>query len=180
MKTTIIKYMTLAILLILTLGFSGCSNDSEDGLNHNEYREGSNDNDIIYPIDNLSKEVLSFFHESLPDNMVRSSVFFVDSKSDEVHLVNSQKELKSLYSGNQELPAIDFNHLTLVIGQCQMSEGGYLVKQQFVENRGGIITLNLHVYQSLDFAPQVLTQLYYWGLYPKISNKTITVDIIKK
>ena len=163
MKTR--RLLGLLTLLLLAVGFTGCSDDELS---------------TIQPMSNIDDEIITFFENELPA-MGTSSSFFTDVARDTeiCYVVNDDKDFQHLYKGKFTPPTIDFKHSTLIIGQCQMTEGGYLVKRQFVENRGDKITLNLHIYQSLDYAPQVITPLYYWGLYPKILTNNITVNIIK-
>ncbi len=106
MKSTIIKFITLAILLLLVDGLAGC--DAEDDT-------------IIVPKGNISVDIASFFKEELP-YMEKSNGFFVNSESDEVFLVNSQEDFKRVYHGSRNLPTINFNYSTLIIGQCLMTE----------------------------------------------------------
>ena len=47
--------------------------------------------------------------------------FFVGSTQNVCRIINSKQELEKYYDGERELPAIDFNAYTLVVGQQRMS-----------------------------------------------------------
>ena len=92
MKTTIIKYMTFIILLLLTIGIAGCEDES-------------NVLSTIQPISNIDDEIITFFENELPA-METSNSFFTDvAKETEIcYVVNDKKDFQNLYKGTLTLP----------------------------------------------------------------------------
>ena len=122
--------------------------------------------------------ICSFFNEGLPIRK-RSDSFFVDSDRDECYVINSLQELKSIYCGDDELPELDFDKYTLVIGQKVNPDAFYPVLKQdltFLDNK---CLLNLYV---PDFKELNTTNVpfYYWALYPKFNTEGINVGFIRE
>ena len=98
-------------------------------------------------------------------------------------LVNSKEEFEKIYYGNKEIPEIDFSKYTLVIGK----------KKKYVEigKKSPASLRDIKLYDTEDgyrldlyctsYIPEgslfVERFLYFWGLYPKLYNKSITTQI---
>lgn len=185
MKKNLIFMMSATLLMIAGMGMMACNNDDdvvtpkqetpskETGTRH---IEGTI---ITIPGDESNYDALyDFFNKELPLMSVskHSETFLLDHLSDNCYIINSDDELRSIYTGKEQLPAIDFESYTLIIGQ-KLSNNVYqnLDKQSFYE-RDGVTYLDL--YFSGDIVLPMLAYFNYWGLYPKFSNKGITVNII--
>ena len=93
-----------------------------------------------------------------------------------VYVINSQQELADIYVGKKKLPEIDFDKYTLIIGQQIMPYCGfYVAKKELLADDSGLI-LNLYARNDRESLPCASQNLYFWGLYPKLSQKTITVN----
>ena len=56
-----------------------------------------------------------------------------------------------------------------------MPSGGYYVNRQELNIK--LNTLNVYLKNDLDYQPQVITHLYFWGLYIKY-EKSIFLNVI--
>ena len=169
MDTKILKY--IAFLLILAGALSSCEtmNTSEE---------------LIKPVipDN---EVITFFQEQLPvSSGIWSECFFVGEADKpwskdmwtECVLINSMDEFKKIFSCSSDLlPAIDFKSYTLIIGMQQMRSSGHIMVEQSIIVRFKV-ELNIKVKRP-DYGLGEICPLYYWGIYPKIKRKSISVNI---
>ena len=160
----IIKYIVFFLAMVISV--AGCDNSEE------VIKQISPNNDVIV-----------FFEEHLSpySGGAESDCFFVDidrQKSICV-LINSVEEFRNNFSGSSTmLPEIDFKSHTLIIGQyCGMPGSGYYVADQNLILESKKLELNLYVkFPEYTFA--VETRMYYWGIYPKLRNKPINVNII--
>ena len=156
----------------------------------------SSDDDSIPQIYLTDGEIVDFFNSELQelhsDDYYRTSKSFfytiIDSvnydgmaiKKDMVYIINSQQELADIYVGKKKLPEIDFEKYTLIIGQQIMPYlGFYVAKKKLSLGDNGLI-LNLYAKNDRELLPCALQNLYFWGLYPKQSQKTITVNAFKE
>ena len=175
------KYLVLFNVLFAVFCFSGCSSDDEN---------------TIPQIRITDEAITDFFKTELPERTnnldpitVKNSFFFtLDSYGiqqpliDEniVCVINSRQELADAYLGEEELPEINFNKYTLIIGQQIMPyHGFYVVKKELSVNDKGLI-LTLYTRNDNELLPNADQNLYFWGLYPKQSQKMISVNVIKE
>ena len=165
MRTTI-KCKSIAILLLLTMVFTGCSDDELS---------------TIQPMSNIDDEIITFFENELPA-MGTSRSFFTDVARDTeiCYVVNDNKDFQHLYKGKFTPPTIDFSKYTLVIGKVRMSESFFYVAKQEVEVKGNnSATINIYVAPvSEDGSWPSFSTLYFYGLYPKLPVKTIKINKI--
>ena len=169
----------ILLFLLTTCLFTACSNDDDD-FNPN----------AIQPIILTEGDIVDFFNSELferhsdKDKRCRTNSFFDDhyhvSERGAAYIINSRQELADVYRGEKELPAIDFDKYTLIIGYSLMPcLDFYVAKKELVSDENG---LQLTVYARNDgelLAPLV-EQLYFWGLYPKQPQKTITLKVIEE
>ena len=129
-----------------------------------------------------SDEVEAFFLEYLPENSYRgSAVDFAFSDRDysqtECFLINSMEEFRGVVSDEVEVPHINFKKYSLIIGQCVLGDPGYVLEKQVVYPGENDMELRL-VYRRLDgVSPCVITNFYFWGLYPKLPDLPLTVNL---
>ena len=175
--------------LLLTLGmFCACSSDDGDNATDDSFGGDSEGTEnVLNPIeegDGLDA-ITDFFNSELPNSSYSKGFFCSSPKNANVGektciIINSKKELKDIYSGEKELPKIDFQQYSLVIGQVIMPAAGYrCVKQELVRNTINTnLTLNLYVENMFEYNPCIVVPLYYWGLYPKMQLSTVEVNVI--
>lgn len=132
-----------------------------------------NEKKTILPIDNLDKSIVDFFGSALP--VIKSDCFFSSVDGDVCCIVNSKEELQAIYSCEKELPEINFSLYTLVIGQKKMPNSYYSITEQSIDETD-VLTLNLHVQLPDEHWP-AFSQMYYWGIYPKLYKKKIDVNV---
>lgn len=167
MKTHILTLT--AALLLLGGGFVAC-NDSEEP-------EAIDTPPVTVPTD-----VSAFFKTYLPPSSYSHpepefNFSEIDFRDTECFVINSMEEFKAVAPPAVELPVIDFDKYTLIIGQHWMGDPGYTLQKQVVDTESEKMTLNL-VYKRLGGAhPTAMTNFYFWGLYTKLPEKTAAVDI---
>ncbi|MCB5280210.1 MAG: hypothetical protein LHW59_11915 [Candidatus Cloacimonetes bacterium] len=132
----------------------------------------------ILPITNLSEQIISFFEGTLPTT-AESNCFFVSEESNVHYLINSIEELQAIYSCDNELPEIDFASYSIIVGQKRMPNSYYSVVEQNIKETE-TLDLNIFVQLPLDGHWPAFSNMYYWGIYPKLPNKKINVNIINR
>lgn len=118
-----------------------------------------------------------FFNSELPIDE-KSAGFFVNNLSDECYCINTLEELKKMYSGDHQIPEIDFKNYTLIIGQHIMPCSGYMIEKQEIVLRDNNPVLNLTVHNKYEYKPALLTPLYFWGVYTKLYKSNVDVNLI--
>ena len=170
------KKVFLVLSLLLSLGmFYACSNEDETVNVYVPIEEGED-----------YAAIANFFNLELSSD-IYSQGFFVDSQNstnvgEEVcKIINSRKELKDIYSGDKDLPEIDFTKYTLIVGYIIMPDlGNNCVRQELVyTTTNSSPVLNLYVKNENEYKPTVISTLYFWGLYPKMQHSKISVTIHK-
>lgn len=167
MKTNILT-LTVALLL-LGGGFVAC-NDSE------QFKA------IGTPPVSASRDVSAFFKTYLPPSSYSypEPVFDfgkIDVGDTECLLINSMEEFKAVAPPSVELPVIDFEKHTLIIGQHKLGNPGFTLEKQAVDTESNEMTLNLVYKEMKGGTPAIVTTFYFWGLYTKLPEKAVTVDI---
>ena len=66
----------------------------------------------------------------------------------------------------------------VIIGQHWMGHPGYSFEKQAVDTESDKMTLNLVYKQLKGGTPAIMTIFYFWGLYDKLPEKTLTVNKI--
>ena len=199
------KKVVFMMSLLLTLGmFSACSNDGEMDFNGGgelilitDSTLIPDDGVVLNPIDAVEigfrendVEAMGgpegymwkdfrFFNQELPLEESSES-FFVGSDKDECYVINSLEELKSIYCGEREIPYIDFDKYTLVIGQKVMPDFYHPVYKQELKFLNHRCDLNLYV-PDYDLGFKAIQHFYYWAFYPKFNTEGINnISFIKE
>ena len=154
------KAKTTILTSLLLLGVWGCneSNDDEYGFKA--------------PV---AEEIISFFNDALPQDE-SSNCFFttLDPLKDTCYVINSHKELDELYSGEKNLPIIDFDKYTLILGKT-MESAGYAIEGHNIEITDNLLIITLTIKQLEGSYTQQFVPCYYWGLYKKLPFKECSV-----
>ncbi|MDO5615571.1 MAG: hypothetical protein Q4G16_05230 [Cruoricaptor ignavus] len=156
---------TLGLLFILMLAVSYSCNRSGD-----ERKESK-----IIPIVDIPKDVSNFLEKGLP-NTSESECFFISQDDDIFYLINNIEDFRDVYSCDDELPEIDFTKYSLIIGKKEMPNSFYLLADQYIEETE---MLNLTIVATLPKSGHwpAFNDFYYWGIYPKLPNKELIVNI---
>lgn len=167
------KYLAILSFLIATSTvLFGCSSDDEEGLKE------------IKAVP-MEENVDSFFKEKIAHAYSKVSYQADDGfilKENSCNRIDSKEELMALYRGDDVLPEIDFSKYTLVLGARIYYGDGidkYHIKQAIFESPGGYI-LNLYCHRFEDWAELdiIPSQILYYGLYPKLLHREITVNLV--
>lgn len=178
----------LFLTCILTGLFVACSNDEVDG-NPEEVTNSSDSvsvnsgeiEKLIQPIDVTGSPIEDFFNVELRNTAM---AFFFDGDrpicDNFVYVVNSRQEFADVYQGKKELPEVDFEKYTLIIGKEMMPcLGFYIAKKELLAREDGL-ELTIYTKNDNEICALALQNLYYWGLYPKQSQKKISVIAIEE
>ena len=169
------------LLLLMVAMFVSCENSDNDNKTNVS---------IIQPVNVADRPIIDFFNAELPDRR-HSESFFYDPVAyggspilDNIFcVINSRQELEDIYLGEKELPEIDFDKYTLIIGQQIMPYlGFYVSKKEMVLGDYGLV-FNLyarHDGKDDELRSTALQFLYYWELFPKLSQSTISFNLIKE
>ena len=166
------KYVLFISVIVVATWLCACNSDDDV----NDFEE-INPN-AIQPINLTDGDIVDFFNID-PHRL--STPFFQDDDFDnKVYVINSRQALADVYLGEKELPAIDFDKYTLIIGQHMMPcLGFYITKKELVPNEDGL-QLTIYARNDGEILSLMIQRLFFWGLYPKLSQTTITVKAIKK
>ncbi len=167
-KNKIIQSMLF--LLMVALNFMGCSAEGET-----VSAEGET---VISPESKISQDIVSFFEKELPAFGYSDSFFINENQdSDLCLIINSSREFREIYSGEKDLPKIDFNRYTLIIGKVRMPESFFYVTRQYVTINNNDAVLNLDIAPvSREGSWPALSTLYFWGLYSKLSVEKVHIN----
>jgi chloramphenicol O-acetyltransferase len=156
-----VKFLQATTVLLIMSGMVACGEENEK---------------IISPIIISDERLTNFFDTVLP-TITESICLFSTTNDDTCYIINNIDEFRSVYSCN-DLPEIDFTSYSLIIGQKRMPNSYYsVIKQYIVETRN--LQLNVVVKLPENHWPS-FSKLYYWGIYPKIHHKIISVNIINE
>ena len=176
-------------LMMATAMIVGCSSDEDE--------DDNIDDNIIMPVNVADGPVAEFFKTELPerdsssDDYRQTKSFFFDPETlggvgiseNFFYVINSRQELANIYLGDKELPEIDFDKYTLIVGQQIMPFLGFYVgKKELVADNDRLV-FNLYArHDSNDdsLLSLALQHLYFWAVYPKLSQKTIEVNVIRE
>ncbi len=178
------KKKSVLLLNVLLLIFTGCSNDDEviNGVRNGEgYRGG-----IVY--DGYTRQEIDesdplsvFFGEELHNPRWDGygnefKTFFEQGKwnDESILVINSQEEFQKAYMGTKELPNVDFDLYTLVIGRTWGNDSSYKLDKIILRDKGSTYELETQLLHHVNgFAFAAIQTIFYWHLYPKLANKAI-------
>lgn len=127
------------------------------------------------------EDIYRFFDKELPTTSMSytKNCFLFEEASDVCYKVNSYDELRSIYTGSEALPDIDFETYTLLVGMKESEQfaADSLNRQMFYEKDGAYY---LDIFFSSDLYFQTFVKVYYWGLYPKLGDGKIFVNLINE
>lgn len=164
--------------LLFSLGiFSACSNDDDikgeyGGIVYNGYTHQEIDE---------SDPLSVFFGEELYNPRWDGygneyKTFFEQGEWDDesILVINSQEEFQKAYMGTKDLPRVDFNIYTLVIGRTWGNDGSYKLADIILNDKGLNYELETRLNHYVDrIANCAIQTIFYWRLYPKLAQKPI-------
>ena len=159
MKQQIILW--IGALLLLTAGI-GCEKEKV--------------HETFSPIKDIPEQVSVFFEKKLPVAS-ESTCFFKSSKKELFHVINSMEELQAVYSCEEKLPEIDFMRYSVVIGQKTMPNSYYSVSNQRIVELSEVLELNIIAKTLSEGVWPSFSMMYCWGIYPKLPNKKLNVNV---
>ena len=192
------KFVQIFSVLIVLAHLCACTSDDEPNPNESIIQpvsvvdEQNPNESIIQPVSVVDEVITTFFNSEIPElhiyeNYKRSESFFYDPDTyggkeilkNLVYVINSQQELADVYIGEKALPEIDFDRYTLIIGQEIMPFlGFYVAKKELLANDNGLV-LSLCAINEGEILPTAVQHLYFWDLYPKLSQRNISVIVTK-
>lgn len=132
--------------------------------------------DCIYPV-SPSDEVEAFFTTYLPPIAESHYTGFDLGEKLSCFLINSTSELEEIAPNDVELPSIDFDRYTLIIGRMPKGSTGYTYKGQKISFESGRTVLTV-TYEGPDGAVHpTITYYNFWGLYDKLQDTEIELNI---
>ena len=178
------KSMYIFGILALLLAGAACNNADNGDPQENELPG-------IQPIvladelgTELSEELTAFFEEclwsidlSLFNDYSETFGMRVYVYTDTCVMINSAEEFQAINFINDmtfELPTIDFDVYTLVIGQYQAPSFGWQFVAQRIVVEPEEITMNI-LLRNMGITSDDLRPKEYWGLYPKLPQLPIRV-----
>jgi hypothetical protein len=91
-------------------------------------------------------------------------------------VINSSQEFQEAYMGTKELPDVDFDNYTLVIGRTWGGDSSWRVANIILRDKGINYELETLLYHHIDWgAFCAIVKIYYWHLYPKLEKKDIII-----
>ena len=141
--------------LLLTAALAACSSDYDDPPEQPNSHQAFFDEALPY----------------LPNLPVELSPFsFQPNKESEFFVINNEQELRNLYKGEKDLPQLDFEHYTLIIGQMLMGAASYhldAIKVRIYEDKN---VLSIYTREP-QYVYCTLYNMYFWGVFPKIEKE---------
>lgn len=152
---------TLSALLVLMCGGFAACDDTEDS-----HITGT-------PPASAPEEVSAFFETCLPPSSYSHSdpefgFSEINYGESECFLINSMEEFAAIAPSGTDLPAIDFDKYSLLIGQYRTGDPGYKLDAQAVDIQSDPIIWNVRYKRLHGASPAVVTTFYFWGLYNKL------------
>jgi len=119
---------------------------------------------VILPVQDIDESTVSIL-----SYMARYSFYTILGSRDTCIMINSADEFKQATQPSDLFPEINYEHYTLIIGTSSGSTSYFkVIDQKIIENRDLTLVTQITAVGSTSFAA-------YWGLYPKLPNKTLHV-----
>ena len=170
-----------ALLLIL----AGCSSDDDASQGNGNVEKVSGGNvyqGFIHQEDVDESNPLSVFfgeelHNPYWDGAGNEYKTFFDQggwDDESILVINSLEEFQKAYMGTKNLPDVDFNQYTLVIGRTWGNDGSYTLADIILKDKGTNYELETKLNHHVDWiATMAIQVIFYWRVYPKLAQKPI-------
>ena len=187
MKTKIKLFMSATIMLFFVGVFSGCTSDDEFILTSDFEELSPEDNENVKTINDFLSKTFPYgeprvdFNEGkgkLRDNYEGFESYNFDTPP--CIVINSRKELESVYKGEMEIPEMDFSKISIIMTVVPLSApyvyvyDGINIKNS---NDETVVTLNFAVREGVTGAYAALSSYYFYKIVPKFKpGKTIRAE----
>lgn len=180
------KWAAIALMMAMTAGgmLTACSSDDESkdtiaAVRGGEVSGYTNSTDV-----DPSDQVAVFFNEELgavynSDTSVYKSFFTYEEKDlgvDGCLVINNRQEFEDAYMGTKDLPNVDFDNYTLIIGRTWGRDSSYKLHDVSLRDTGTSYQLEINI---LHAKASVVLYVYYdiqfWRLYPKLASKPVSL-----
>ena len=171
-------------LLMLAVGISSCSSDEIEKIPYK--REIYNFGQTKGVDDDTYQRLSVFFQVELhrphyDEFGTASSSFFgeLSPKDLPCYLINSMEEFRAAYQGNEQLPEVDFDRYSVLVGRTIRMGGAESLRSFSLEDEGDhyrlAIVILCNVNPDLIYTCDI-GDLFYWNIYPKLETKPITIE----
>ena len=179
-----VKWAAIALMMAMTVGgmLTACSSDDESKDTIAAVRGGEVYNSTKSTDVDPSDQVAVFFNEELgavyySDKSVNKS-FFTNEESDllidKCLVINNRQEFEDAYMGTKDLPIIDFDSYTLIIGRTWGRDSSYKLRDVSLKDTGTGYQLEINVlHEKADVVLYTLYDIQFWRLYPKLASKPV-------
>ena len=182
------KKVFLFLGMLLSLGiFSACSNSDEIDT------ESSDVFSKITPIDDGDgfDAISAFFKTAFATEDEKAFNFKnnLSNKENPCIIINNEEDFNKTYTGDLNLPEIDFSRYTIVIGKAYLAAGTFIDNMSISQPNSTKTILStkaiLHINCIIDTTPGVgyvgtIGWVYYWKLFPKFHASKIYVEISRE
>lgn len=131
----------------------------------------------------VTDPLVAFFQEELhrpywDENGNEIKTFFEQGSWDEEScmMINSREDFQKAYMGTKELPEIDFDKYTLIIGRTWGNDSSYELAEVFLRDNGDNYSLDACLWHHYGGAFAAIIHIFYWRLYPKLPQKDIVTN----
>ena len=160
-RKRIFKFLPLLLFAAGAMFVASCSSDDEEVILVN----------AVW----MDEKMNSFF-----DNNMRNNPSFHIEHNTCIR-VDSQEDLVRLYVGKDPIPEIDFTNFTLILGSkvfYDENTDAVNFRQLLIESDESF-QLNLYTHHlNGNWGILGFPQILYYGLYPKLKEKEITVNLL--
>jgi len=124
----------------------------------------------ILPITIIDESMIAFFVNAVP------TCFFTNlgTYEDTCIVINNAYEFQQSYTCTHNLPEIDFDKFTLIIGKKWIPSTNITIIHKIIEDT--TLTFVLTMIRTGFGSFPTISVRYYWGLYPKLPNKSFHVE----
>ena len=179
------KFAYLFGLFLLTAGLAACSSEYDDppeqpdshqqeeptdsiGVNNDTTEIDSTAYTVISAVP-VSEEVKAFFDEALPNEKGNPAFTFPTGNENLFYAINSQQDLIDRYIGIKQLPSIDFDKYTLIIGRAYMPGMTYHVESLEIHKYENTQTLCV-ITDKPEGVFWMAYNMYFWAVFPKFED----------
>ena len=138
MKTKIKLFMSAIIMLLFVGVFSGCSSDDEFLLTSDFGELSAEDNENIEAITQFLRKTFPYGYRDTADDFKKIEHykgFRTDIAAfDTCFILNSYEDLEAIYTGDEEIPKIDFLKFSVILGEIKLPYRGFKYESYSVKN----------------------------------------------
>lgn len=172
------KKVLFILGMLLSLGmFWACSSDDES---ENESPVILNE---LFPIveeyysttvSNFFKTEFGTYEDEKPFDLKNN----LSSEDNPCIVINNEEDFNEVYTGDLNLPTIDFSKYTLMIGKIYLTAGTFIDNMSIKQTNSSEATLFINcIIDTKEAHTCYMLWKYYWTLFPKFDASEINVEI---